>query len=120
MEQADGCVPAFFEHITAIVVLVLFTGRMSGCTLGLMSLSLVGLEVLAMSGTEKGLEVLAMSGTEKGHKHACTSSVDFPSRDPRPRGTSVPASGRLGHTQISIGLDILSSSVRVLVQLTNS
>lgn len=47
------CEPAFFEHIVIIIVLVLFAGLMSGLTLGLMSLSLVDLEVLAKSGTEK-------------------------------------------------------------------
>jgi hypothetical protein len=46
------CEPEFFEHIAIIVVLVLFAGLMSGLTLGLMSLSLVDLEVLAKSGTE--------------------------------------------------------------------
>ncbi|GJN23761.1 hypothetical protein PR202_gb11439 [Eleusine coracana subsp. coracana] len=47
------CQPEFFEHIAIIIVLVLFAGLMSGLTLGLMSLSLVDLEVLAKSGTEK-------------------------------------------------------------------
>uniref|UniRef100_A0A0D9VXB7 CNNM transmembrane domain-containing protein n=1 Tax=Leersia perrieri TaxID=77586 RepID=A0A0D9VXB7_9ORYZ len=47
------CGAAFFEHIVIIVVLVLFAGLMSGLTLGLMSLSLVDLEVLAKSGTEQ-------------------------------------------------------------------
>uniref|UniRef100_A0A453H1U6 CNNM transmembrane domain-containing protein n=1 Tax=Aegilops tauschii subsp. strangulata TaxID=200361 RepID=A0A453H1U6_AEGTS len=47
------CGGAFFEHIAIIVVLVLFAGLMSGLTLGLMSLSLVDLEVLAKSGTDK-------------------------------------------------------------------
>ena len=47
------CSAAFFEHIVIIVVLVLFAGLMSGLTLGLMSLSLVDLEVLAKSGTEQ-------------------------------------------------------------------
>ncbi|KAM3294949.1 hypothetical protein ACQJBY_037676 [Aegilops geniculata] len=47
------CGGPFFEHIAIIVVLVLFAGLMSGLTLGLMSLSLVDLEVLAKSGTDK-------------------------------------------------------------------
>ena len=42
---------AFF--LAVIVLLVLFAGLMSGLTLGLMSLSLVDLEVLAKSGTPK-------------------------------------------------------------------
>ncbi|KAK7246662.1 hypothetical protein RIF29_41532 [Crotalaria pallida] len=41
----------FFISIAAVVVLVIFAGLMSGLTLGLMSLSLVDLEVLAKSGT---------------------------------------------------------------------
>ncbi|GJR55394.1 DUF21 domain-containing protein-like protein, partial [Tanacetum coccineum] len=41
----------FFVHIGIIVLLVLFAGLMSGLTLGLMSMSLVDLEVLAKSGT---------------------------------------------------------------------
>ncbi|CAD5329861.1 unnamed protein product [Arabidopsis thaliana] len=45
------CSPNFFIHIAVIVFLVLFAGLMSGLTLGLMSLSLVDLEVLAKSGT---------------------------------------------------------------------
>ncbi|KAL6637586.1 hypothetical protein ACP70R_025158 [Stipagrostis hirtigluma subsp. patula] len=47
------CEAGFFEHIVIIVVLVLFAGLMSGLTLGLMSLSLVDLEVLAKSGTDQ-------------------------------------------------------------------
>ncbi|XP_020226283.1 DUF21 domain-containing protein At2g14520 [Cajanus cajan] len=45
------CETGFFLHILVIVLLVLFAGLMSGLTLGLMSLSLVDLEVLAKSGT---------------------------------------------------------------------
>ncbi|CAI0453622.1 unnamed protein product [Linum tenue] len=45
------CSSEFFIHILIIVMLVLFAGMMSGLTLGLMSLSLVDLEVLAKSGT---------------------------------------------------------------------
>ncbi|XP_078180376.1 DUF21 domain-containing protein At2g14520-like [Carex rostrata] len=45
------CGARFFLQIVAIVLLVLFAGLMSGLTLGLMSLSLVDLEVLSKSGT---------------------------------------------------------------------
>ncbi|KAL2231506.1 UNVERIFIED_CONTAM: hypothetical protein Sindi_1745000 [Sesamum indicum] len=47
------CEAEFFIHIAVIVFLVTFAGLMSGLTLGLMSLSLVDLEVLAKSGTPK-------------------------------------------------------------------
>ncbi|KAK4405149.1 DUF21 domain-containing protein [Sesamum angolense] len=47
------CEAEFFIHIAVIVFLVMFAGLMSGLTLGLMSLSLVDLEVLAKSGTPK-------------------------------------------------------------------
>jgi metal transporter CNNM len=45
------CETEFFIRIMIIVLLVVFAGLMSGLTLGLMSLSLVDLEVLAKSGT---------------------------------------------------------------------
>lgn len=45
------CETGFFVHIAVIVFLVCFAGLMSGLTLGLMSMSLVDLEVLAKSGT---------------------------------------------------------------------
>ncbi|KAK6916270.1 CNNM, transmembrane domain [Dillenia turbinata] len=45
------CETGFFINIAIIVFLVLFAGLMSGLTLGLMSMSLVELEVLAKSGT---------------------------------------------------------------------
>lgn len=45
------CGTGFFLHISIIALLVLFAGLMSGLTLGLMSMSLVDLEVLAKSGT---------------------------------------------------------------------
>lgn len=45
------CETGFFVYIAIIVFLVCFAGSMSGLTLGLMSLSLVDLEVLAKSGT---------------------------------------------------------------------
>uniref|UniRef100_A0A5B7C4C3 CNNM transmembrane domain-containing protein n=1 Tax=Davidia involucrata TaxID=16924 RepID=A0A5B7C4C3_DAVIN len=47
------CESQFFTHILIIATLVLFAGMMSGLTLGLMSMSLVDLEVLAKSGTPK-------------------------------------------------------------------
>ncbi|KAJ0007747.1 hypothetical protein Pint_29670 [Pistacia integerrima] len=47
------CETNFFIHIVIIVFLVLFAGLMSGLTLGLMSMSLVDLEVLAKSGLPK-------------------------------------------------------------------
>nr|KJB32809.1 hypothetical protein B456_005G262700 [Gossypium raimondii] len=47
------CELEFFIHILIVVLLVLFAGLMSGLTLGLMSMSLVDLEVLAKSGTPK-------------------------------------------------------------------
>ncbi|XP_044508574.1 DUF21 domain-containing protein At2g14520-like [Mangifera indica] len=47
------CGTNFFIHILIIVLLVLFAGLMSGLTLGLMSMSLVDLEVIARSGTPK-------------------------------------------------------------------
>ncbi|XP_030523309.1 DUF21 domain-containing protein At2g14520-like isoform X1 [Rhodamnia argentea] len=47
------CESNFFIHILIVVLLVVFAGCMSGLTLGLMSMSLVDLEVLAQSGTPK-------------------------------------------------------------------
>lgn len=41
----------FYIYIVVVIGLVLFAGLMSGLTLGLMSLSLVDLEVLMKSGT---------------------------------------------------------------------
>lgn len=51
--EYECCESGFFIHIAVIFFLVLFAGMMSGLTLGLMSLSLVDLEVLAKSGTPK-------------------------------------------------------------------
>lgn len=45
------CETDFFVRIAGITFLVVFSGLMSGLTLGLMSMSLVDLEVLAKSGT---------------------------------------------------------------------
>ncbi|KAI8030888.1 DUF21 domain-containing protein [Camellia lanceoleosa] len=47
------CESQFFIYIVLITLLVLFAGLMSGLTLGLMSMSVVDLEVLAKSGTPK-------------------------------------------------------------------
>ncbi|CAN6821066.1 unnamed protein product [Brassica oleracea] len=51
--EYECCESNFFIHILVIVLLVLFAGLMSGLTLGLMSMSLVDLEVLAKSGTPR-------------------------------------------------------------------
>ncbi|KAJ9537969.1 hypothetical protein OSB04_030702 [Centaurea solstitialis] len=51
--QYKCCETGFFVHIGIVAFLVLFAGLMSGLTLGLMSMSLVDLEVLAKSGTPK-------------------------------------------------------------------
>lgn len=51
--EYECCTANFFIHILIIVLLVLFAGMMSGLTLGLMSMSLVDLEVLAKSGTPR-------------------------------------------------------------------
>lgn len=45
------CNAKFWIYILIILLLVLFAGMMSGLTLGLMSLSLMDLEVLSKSGT---------------------------------------------------------------------
>ena len=47
------CGLEFFVHVLIIVLLLMFAGMMSALTLGLMSTSLVDLEVLAKSGTPK-------------------------------------------------------------------
>ncbi|XP_070052047.1 DUF21 domain-containing protein At2g14520-like isoform X3 [Nicotiana tomentosiformis] len=47
------CNTEFFLYILAVVFLVLCAGLMSGLTLGLMSMSIIDLEVLAKSGTPK-------------------------------------------------------------------
>ncbi|XP_074312768.1 DUF21 domain-containing protein At2g14520-like isoform X2 [Silene latifolia] len=51
--EVKCCETDFFVNIGVIVFLVIFAGLMSGLTLGLMSLSLVDLEVLITSGTPK-------------------------------------------------------------------
>lgn len=47
------CEPMFWVYLIICVALVCFAGLMSGLTLGLMSLSLVDLEVLVKSGQPK-------------------------------------------------------------------
>lgn len=47
--EAPGT-PTFYIYIVVVIGLVVFAGLMSGLTLGLMSLSLVDLEVLMKSG----------------------------------------------------------------------
>ncbi|MCD7471049.1 DUF21 domain-containing protein [Datura stramonium] len=47
------CNTEFFIYVIAVVFLVLCAGLMSGLTLGLMSMSVIDLEVLAKSGTPK-------------------------------------------------------------------
>ncbi|KAL3621044.1 DUF21 domain-containing protein [Castilleja foliolosa] len=68
------CETGFFIHIVVIVFLVLFAGMMSGLTLGLMSLSLVDLEVLAKSGTPRDKQHAAkiLPVVKKQHLLLCT------------------------------------------------
>ncbi|KVH93375.1 protein of unknown function DUF21 [Cynara cardunculus var. scolymus] len=58
--QYECCGTGFFLHIGIVAFLVLFAGLMSGLTLGLMSMSLVDLEVLAKSGTPKDRKYAAL------------------------------------------------------------
>ncbi|XP_022762834.1 DUF21 domain-containing protein At4g33700-like isoform X2 [Durio zibethinus] len=68
------CEADFFIHILIIVLLVVFAGMMSGLTLGLMSMSLVDLEVLAKSGTPKDRKHAAkiLPVVKKQHLLLCT------------------------------------------------
>ncbi|KAI3448204.1 hypothetical protein Pfo_004869 [Paulownia fortunei] len=68
------CQAEFFIHIAVIVFLVTFAGLMSGLTLGLMSLSLVDLEVLAKSGTprDKQHAVKILPVVKNQHLLLCT------------------------------------------------
>ncbi|XP_073014190.1 DUF21 domain-containing protein At2g14520-like [Typha latifolia] len=72
--EYDCCGVEFFVHVAIIVVLVLFAGLMSGLTLGLMSLSLVDLEVLAKSGTLQDRKHAAkiLPVVKKQHLLLCT------------------------------------------------
>lgn len=47
------CEPMFWVYLVICAVLVCFAGLMSGLTLGLLSISLVDLEVLAKAGQPK-------------------------------------------------------------------
>ncbi|KAJ4747355.1 CBS domain protein (DUF21) [Rhynchospora pubera] len=68
------CGARFFLQIGAIVLLVAFAGLMSGLTLGLMSLSLVDLEVLSKSGTPQDRKHAAkiMPVVQRQHLLLCT------------------------------------------------
>ncbi|XP_042477080.1 DUF21 domain-containing protein At2g14520-like isoform X2 [Macadamia integrifolia] len=68
------CETGFFIHIAVIFFLVMFAGLMSGLTLGLMSMSIVDLEVLAKSGTPKDRKHAAkiLPVVRKQHLLLCT------------------------------------------------
>ncbi|WOL04216.1 DUF21 domain-containing protein [Canna indica] len=68
------CETNFFISIVVIILLVLFAGLMSGLTLGLMSLSIVDLEVLSKSGTPQDRKHAAkiMPVVKKQHLLLCT------------------------------------------------
>ncbi|KAI3878942.1 hypothetical protein MKX03_037339 [Papaver bracteatum] len=68
------CETGFFVYIGVIVLLVLFAGLMSGLTLGLMSMSVVDLEVLAKSGTPQDRKHAAkiLPVVKKQHLLLCT------------------------------------------------
>ncbi|CAH2051914.1 unnamed protein product [Thlaspi arvense] len=72
--EYECCETNFFIHIVVIVLLVLFAGLMSGLTLGLMSMSLVDLEVLAKSGTSRDRKHAAkiLPVVKKQHLLLCT------------------------------------------------
>ncbi|KAK9286758.1 hypothetical protein L1049_015162 [Liquidambar formosana] len=72
--EYNCCETQFFIHIVIITFLVLFAGLMSGLTLGLMSMSLVDLEVLAKSGTPKDQKHAAkiLPVVRKQHLLLCT------------------------------------------------
>ncbi|KAL2906593.1 hypothetical protein RDABS01_005303 [Bienertia sinuspersici] len=68
------CGSQFFIRIAISIILVLFAGLMSGLTLGLMSLSLVELEVLAKSGTPTDRKYAAkiLPVVQRQHLLLCT------------------------------------------------
>lgn len=68
------CETQFFINILIIVFLVCFAGMMSGLTLGLMSMSLVDLEVLAKSGTptDRKYAVKILPVVKNQHLLLCT------------------------------------------------
>ena len=77
------CGTGFFIHIAVVTFLVLFAGLMSGLTLGLMSMSLVDLEVLAKSGTPSdrkhacNFSFLVLTDLFYLHICSCFSLIDF-------------------------------------------
>nr|XP_043626220.1 DUF21 domain-containing protein At2g14520-like [Erigeron canadensis] len=74
MEYLSCCSPNFFFYIAVIILIVCFAGMMSGLTLGLMSMSLVDLEVLAASGNPmdrlRASKILAV--VKRHHLLLCT------------------------------------------------
>ncbi|CAI0401166.1 unnamed protein product [Linum tenue] len=76
------CGTEFFLQIVIIVLLVLFAGLMSGLTLGLMSMSLVDLEVVAKSGKPKDRKYAVFLPHLPTHIIYCSDSPD-------PSGVSV-------------------------------
>eukprot|EP00252_Welwitschia_mirabilis_P021825 TRINITY_DN5715_c0_g1_i3.p1 TRINITY_DN5715_c0_g1~~TRINITY_DN5715_c0_g1_i3.p1 ORF type:complete len:437 (-),score=57.81 TRINITY_DN5715_c0_g1_i3:455-1765(-) len=72
--EHECCGTKFWLYIAIIVMLVAFSGLMSGLTLGLMSLSLMDLEVLAKSGTPQDRKHAAkiMPVVKKQHLLLCT------------------------------------------------
>ncbi|XP_022988772.1 DUF21 domain-containing protein At2g14520 isoform X2 [Cucurbita maxima] len=72
--EYECCSTNFFIHILIIAFLVIFAGMMSGLTLGLMSMSIVDLEVLAKSGTPKDRRYAAkiMPVVKNQHLLLCT------------------------------------------------
>ncbi|GLT44245.1 hypothetical protein SLA2020_181540 [Shorea laevis] len=72
--EYECCGTAFLIRIVVVIALVLFAGLMSGLTLGLMSMSLVDLEVLAKSGTPSDQKHAAkiLPVVRKQHLLLCT------------------------------------------------
>ncbi|XP_071691670.1 DUF21 domain-containing protein At4g33700-like isoform X2 [Rutidosis leptorrhynchoides] len=72
--EINCCGPEFFIYLGIIVMLVLFAGLMSGLTLGLMSMSIVDLEVLAKSGTPNDRKYAAkiLTVVKRQHLLLCT------------------------------------------------
>ncbi|KAE8647526.1 hypothetical protein Csa_004030 [Cucumis sativus] len=68
------CTTGFFSRIGIVIFLVLFAGLMSGLTLGLMSMSLVEIEVLAKSGKPSDRKYAAriLPVCRKQHLLLCT------------------------------------------------
>lgn len=68
------CTTGFFSRIGIVIFLVLFAGLMSGLTLGLMSMSLVEIEVLAKSGkpSDRKHAVRILPVVRRQHLLLCT------------------------------------------------